>query len=170
VREHLGFYTVDELTEIVRRNARKLQVPVEEDAAVEISRRARSTPRVANRLLRWIRDFADSKSDGRVSLAVARAALEMLGVDQLGLDSQDRAYLRTLIRVFSGGPTGIEAIAHTMNVSNDTLVDEVEPFLLRTELLVRTPRGRMATAKAFNHLRITREPDDDDDPEQTLFD
>ncbi|MFV1965267.1 MAG: Holliday junction branch migration DNA helicase RuvB [Pirellulaceae bacterium] len=168
VREHLGFYTLEELTEIVRRNALKLKVPVEEEAAVEISRHSRSTPRVANRLLRWVRDYADSRANGQVALDVAKAALEMAGVDVLGLDTQDRGYLQTLIRVFGGGPAGIEAIAHTMNISTDTLVDEVEPFLLRSELLVRTPRGRMATAKAFNHLQLKR-PTDDDDPQQTLF-
>jgi Holliday junction DNA helicase RuvB len=103
-----------------------------------------------------------------VTADVAKAALEMAGVDGLGLDSQDRGYLETLIRVFGGGPTGIEAIAHTMNVSTDTLVDEVEPFLLRTELVIRTPRGRMATAKAFHHLKLAV-PAKDHDPQQTLF-
>jgi Holliday junction DNA helicase RuvB len=167
IREHLGFYGEPDLTEIVRRNAVKLQVAVEEDAAEEIARRSRGTPRVANRLLRWVRDYADSKANGQVSLAVANAALKMAGVDVLGLDPQDRNYLQTLIRVFAGGPTGIEAIGHTMNISADTLVDEVEPFLLRSELLVRTPRGRMATVKAFNHLQMKRPKSDG--PQQTLF-
>lgn len=154
IREHLGFYTWEELTEIVRRNARKLRVGVDEDAAAEIARRSRSTPRVANNLLRWVRDYADSKANGHVSLDVARAALKMAGVDELGLDPQDRRYLETLIRVFGGGPVGIEALAHTMNISADTLSDEVEPFLLRSELVIRTPRGRLATGNAYRHLQL----------------
>ena len=159
IREHLGFYSDDELAEIVRRNAAKLKVAIAEEAAREIASRSRSTPRVANNLLRWVRDFADSRADGRISAAVAEAALKMVGVDRLGLDPQDRRYLETTIRVFGGGPAGIEAIAHTMNVSIDTLSDEVEPFLLRMELLVRTPRGRMVTAKAFNHLQLAVPPE-----------
>ncbi len=154
VREHLGFYTVDELTEIIRRNARKLSVETDEDAAGEIATRSRSTPRVANNRLRWVRDYADSKADGRITLKVACAALKMAGIDELGLNKLDRDYLRTIIRVFEGGPAGIEAIAHTMNASPDTLEDEVEPFLLRSELVVRTPRGRVVTARAYEHLKM----------------
>jgi Holliday junction DNA helicase RuvB len=153
-REHLGFYSLTELTEIVRRSAKKLQVNLEEDAAAEIARRSRDTPRIANNRLRWVRDYAESQSDGQITLPVAQAALAMAGIDVLGLDKQDRAYLETLIRVFSGGPAGVEAIAHTMNLSSDTLRDEVEPYLLRSELLVRTPRGRVATAKAYQHLQL----------------
>jgi Holliday junction DNA helicase RuvB len=154
IREHLGFYTVEELAEIVRRNARKLKTPIDPDAQLEIACRSRGTPRVANNLLRWVRDYAQSKGDGKVTLSVASDALAMRGVDKLGLDGQDRNYLETIIRVFGGGPAGIEAIAHTMNVSSDTLTDDVEPFLLRSEMIVRSPRGRVATAKAFNHLQM----------------
>ena len=154
IREHLGFYTVDELTQILQRSAGKLRVHLDLDAAREIADRSRSTPRIANNQLRWVRDYADSRADGRISLAVARAALEMAGVDDLGLGRQDRAYLQTLMRVFGGGPAGIEALAHTMNIASDTLEDEVEPFLLRSELVVRSPRGRVATAKAFEHLHM----------------
>ncbi len=154
MREHLGFYTIKELTELVLRNARKLAVEVDEDAAQTIAQRSRSTPRVANSRLRWVRDFATSRSDGRVTGKVALAALEMAGIDGLGLDKQDRRYLETLIRVFGGGPAGVEAIAHTMNIATDTLVDEVEPFLLRGELVVRTPRGRVATVNAYQHLQM----------------
>jgi holliday junction DNA helicase RuvB len=154
LREHLGFYSVEELTTLVLRNARKLSVGVDGDAAEEIARRSRSTPRVANNRLRWVRDYATSRSDGHVSLPVARAALEMAGIDGAGLDTQDRRYLDTLIRVFEGGPAGVEAIAHTMNTAGDTLEDEVEPFLLRTEFVVRTPRGRTATSKAYQHLQF----------------
>ncbi len=154
IREHLGFYSFAELTEIVHRNAKKLNVPITEDAATQIARRSRGTPRIANNRLLWIRDYAVSKADGRVDLNVVQLALEMTGIDQLGLDRQDRRYLETLIRVFGGGPAGIEAIAHTMNVSSDTLVDEVEPFLLRSELVIRSTRGRCVTPKAFEHLKL----------------
>jgi Holliday junction DNA helicase RuvB len=153
IREHLGFYSVDELTELILRNARKLGVSIDRDAAEDLSRRSRSTPRVANNRLRWVRDYATSRADGQISRQVAEDALQMAGIDPAGLDAQDRRYLTTLIRVFAGGPAGVEAIAHTMNTATDTLEDEVEPFLLRSELLVRTPRGRMATAKAYQHLQ-----------------
>lgn len=159
IRQHLGFYSLAELKEILTRNAAKLSVKIDDDAASEIARRSRGTPRIANNRLLWVRDYAMSKSDGRVSLDIADRALEMTGIDRLGLDRLDRRYLETLIRVFSGGPAGIEAIAHTMNVSSDTLVDEVEPFLLRTELVIRSSRGRYATPKAFDHLKIAR-PDE----------
>jgi Holliday junction DNA helicase RuvB len=154
VREHLGFYSVEELTEIVRRNASKLMVALEDSAAKEISGRSKGTPRVANNLLRWVRDFAQSRADGRATLDVVQAALQMHGTDELGLGKLERRYLDTIIRVFSGGPVGIEALGHTMNVSTDTLEDEVEPFLLRSELIVRSPRGRMIAAKGYNHLQL----------------
>jgi holliday junction DNA helicase RuvB len=101
-----------------------------------------------------VRDYADSQAEGNATLEVAQAALAMAGIDSLGLDKQDRAYLETIIRVFGGGPAGVEAIAHTMNLEPDTLADEIEPYLLRSELVVRTPRGRVVTAKAFQHLAI----------------
>jgi len=169
VREHLGFYTVDELTEIIRRNARKLRVETDEDAASEIATRSRSTPRVANNRLRWVRDYADSKADGRITMEVACAALKMLGIDGLGLNKLDRDYLKTIIRVFEGGPAGIEAIAHTMNASPDTLEDEVEPFLLRSELVVRTPRGRVVTARAYEHLNLLPGQDAGEEAQKRLF-
>ncbi len=154
-REHLDFYTVEQLAEIVRRNAKKLRVEIVDSAAAEIAGRSRGTPRLANNRLRWVRDYAQSKADGKITLAVARDALAMQGIDPLGLDSQDRKYLETIGRVFVGGPVGVEAVAHTMNLSPDTLIDEVEPFLLRSELLVRTPRGRKLTPAAYEHLGIT---------------
>jgi len=169
IREHLGFYTVEELTEIIQRNARKLDVKIEARAAVEIASRSRSTPRIANNQLRWVRDYADSRADGRITLQVARAALEMAGVDNLGLGRQDRSYLETIVRVFGGGPAGIEAIAHTMNLAPDTLEDEVEPFLLRTEMVVRTPRGRVVTAKTYQHLQIKPAEGLVGDPQKRLF-
>src|SRR5262245_7376964 len=166
-REHLGFYSLSELSEIVRRSARKLDLPLQDDAAVELARRSRHTPRSANHRLRWVRDYADSKSGGVVTLEVARAALAMANIDELGLDKQDRGCLETIIRVFGGGPAGVEAIAHTMNLSPDTLSDEVEPYLLRSELLIRSPRGRVATAKAYEHLQIAAPANDD--PQRKLF-
>ena len=157
VREHLRFYDVGELTRIVLRSASKLDATIDDESAAWIARRSRGTPRVANNRLRWVRDYATSRHGGRIDRSVTEQALEMAAVDQLGLDAQDRSYLATLIRVFGGGPAGIEAIAHTMNASRDTLSDEVEPFLLRCELVVRSPRGRVATAKAYEHLGMVPE-------------
>lgn len=154
MREHLEFYTNEELAEIVRRNAAKLQTPIEDVAAHEIATRSRGTPRLANNRLRWVRDYATSKADGRITRNIADAALQMQGIDPLGLDGQDRKYLETIVRTFQGGPVGVEAVAHTMNLPPDTLVDEVEPFLLRAGLVIRTPRGRKVTAAGFEHLGI----------------
>jgi Holliday junction DNA helicase RuvB len=154
IREHLGFYDLSEVTEIVRRNAVKLDLPLEAAAATEISRRSRSTPRVANVLLRWVRDYAQSRAKGHGTLEVVQSALHMLGVDELGLGKLERSYLETVIRVFSGGPVGVEALAHTMNVAVDTLEDDIEPFLLRSELIIRSPRGRMITTKSYQHLKL----------------
>ncbi|MDZ4851791.1 MAG: Holliday junction branch migration DNA helicase RuvB [Pirellulaceae bacterium] len=154
IREHLGFYNGTELIEILSRNARKLNVELDMDAATEIAQRSRGTPRWANNHLLWVRDFAQSKADGKITYPVSQKALLMRGIDEIGLDRQDRRYLETLIRVFSGGPAGLEAIAHTMSVSSDTLEDEVEPFLLRTELLIRTRRGRCVTPKAYALLKM----------------
>ncbi len=155
IREHLEFYNIEELTEIVLRSAAKLKTRVEDSAAREIATRSRGTPRLANNRLRWVRDYATDQADGHVTLQVARDALEMLRVDELGLDGQDRKYLETLLRVFHGGPAGVEAIAHTLNTATDTLEDEVEPFLLRSELIVRTPRGRQLTVAGYDHLGAT---------------
>ncbi len=169
LREHLDFYTVDELAEIVRRNAAKLRVAIEGSAAREIASRSRGTPRLANNRLRWVRDYAQSRADGQITLEVARAALEMLGIDRRGLDPQDRKYLDTIARVFDGGPVGVEAVAHTMNVAPDTLADEVEPFLLRSELVVRTPRGRKLTAAGLEHLGLASPPEGGVQSQATLF-
>ena len=138
----------------MRRNALKLKIEIDDEAAVEIAARSRSTPRVANNRLRWVRDYAQSRADGHISMAVANKALEVAEIDVLGLDRQDRKYLDTLIRICLGGPTGIETIAATMNTAVDTLADDVEPFLLRCELILRTPRGRIATQKAYEHLKL----------------
>jgi Holliday junction DNA helicase RuvB len=154
LREHLDFYTVAELAEIIRRSALKLKVEIDSASTEEIAGRSRGTPRLANNRLRWVRDFVTSKADGRITLKLARAALEMQEIDGMGLDGQDRKYLLTIARVFHGGPAGVEAIAHTMNNSTDTLSDEVEPFLLRSELVIRTPRGRKITPKGYAHLGL----------------
>ncbi|BBO35441.1 Holliday junction branch migration DNA helicase RuvB [Lacipirellula parvula] len=155
VREHLDFYSHEELTEITRRNARKLRVEIDDEAALKIAICSRGTPRITNNRLRWVRDYATTKAAGKITLPVAEAALGMLGVDPLGLDPQDRKYMETILRVFHGGPAGVEAIAHTLNLAVDTLTDEVEPFLLRSELVVRTPRGRKLTAKGYEHLGVS---------------
>ncbi|MCR9291309.1 MAG: Holliday junction branch migration DNA helicase RuvB [bacterium] len=160
IREHLGFYTHAELTSIVETNAKKLKLQISGDASREIANRSRGTPRVANNRLLWVRDFAMSQSDGSVDRDIVQRAMEMTGIDELGLDRQDRRYLETLMGVFAGGPAGIEAIAHTMNVPSDTLVDEVEPFLLRSELIIRTSRGRCAAPKGYQHLKISPPQDD----------
>ena len=169
-REHLEFYSDQELTEIVTRNAQKLMVTIEPDAASIIAQRSRGTPRVANNRLRCVRDYVTSKADGHITYQLAQDALKMWGVDQRGLDKQDRKYLETLIRVFDGGPAGIEALAHTMNTAVDTLSDEVEPFLLRSELLIRSPRGRMATDLAWQHLQLSPPTPPPGDDQNTLFD
>ncbi|MEM9365077.1 MAG: Holliday junction branch migration DNA helicase RuvB [Planctomycetota bacterium] len=152
IREHLGWYTRQELAEIVRRNAIKLNMNIDDASADVIADRSRSTPRLTNNRLLWVRDYSQSREGGRIDHAITAAALDMIGIDSLGLDKQDRGYLDTLMRVFAGGPAGLDAIAHTMNVSGDTLEDEVEPFLLRSELVIRTRRGRMATPKAYDHM------------------
>jgi Holliday junction DNA helicase RuvB len=170
MHEHLEFYTVEELGEIIRINARKLQTPITDEAALELARRSRGTPRIANARLWWTRHFATSEADGRITLEVARAALEMAEVDPEGLDKQDRRYLEVLIGVFGGGPTGVEALAATMNLPNDTLSDEVEPYLLREQFIIRTPRGRVATPRSYQLLGRPMKSPPPDDGQRSLFD
>ncbi len=155
-REHMDFYDEQDLAEIVRRNARKLRTEIVNDAAGLIANRSRGTPRKANNLLRWTRDFATvHEANGHITRPVADAALAMIEVDALGLEAQDRRYLQTLVSVFGGGPAGISALGHTMNVPPDTLEDEVEPFLLRLGFIQRTPRGRTITGAGMKHLGLT---------------
>ena len=154
IREHLDYYSPEELAEIVRRSAAKLAMPMDDVSAAEIAARSRGTPRLANNRLRWIRDYSTSRAGGEMSVEIARTALAMQGIDELGLDGFDRRYLETIQRVFAGGPVGIEAIAHTMSSAADTIEDDVEPFLLRCELVVRTPRGRRITAKGEEHIGV----------------
>jgi holliday junction DNA helicase RuvB len=168
IHEHLEFYDIDDLARIINVNAAKLRCTIVPEAAQELAARSRGTPRIANARLRWVRDYALARADGQISLSVARDALAMQDVDTEGLDKQDRRYLETLIRVFRGGPTGVEAIAATMNLAVDTLKDEVEPYLLRREYVVRTPRGRQATSAAYLHLGLPEPPPPE--PDFSLFD
>ena len=151
---HFDFYPPEELAEIIRRSARLLGLAIDEDAIELSALRSRGTPRIANRLLRRVRDFAQVRADGRVTRQVALKALEMQGIDEAGLDELDRKFLRTIIEYYDGGPVGIEAIAATLNEEVDTLADVVEPYLLKVGFLTRTPRGRKITRKACEHLGI----------------
>ena len=160
MHEHLEFYSVEELAQIVRINAAKLNTPITDAAALELARRSRGTPRVANARLYWTRSYAAAMHDGTITEEIARAALDMAEVDRDGLDKHDRRYLETLIDVFAGGPTGVEALAATMNLAGDTLSDEIEPYLLREQYIIRSPRGRVATPKAF--ALLGRKPSLDD--------
>ncbi len=162
MHEHLEFYDADDLAKIITINAAKLRSTLVAEAAWELAARSRGTPRIANARLRWVRDYALARADGHISLSIARDALDMQEVDSEGLDKQDRRYLETLIRVFAGGPTGVGALAATMNVSVDTLEDEVEPYLLRREFVVRSPRGRQATTAAYLHLGLPEPPPEPD--------
>jgi Holliday junction DNA helicase RuvB len=169
MHEHLEFYTIEELAEIVRINARKLQTAITDDAAVELARRSRGTPRVANARLWWARHFATSEADGRITLDLARAALDMAEVDREGLDKQDRRYLELLVGVHNGGPAGVESLAASMTLPVDTLSDEIEPYLLREQFIVRTSRGRVATARAYQILGRPMKPEPPEDRQPMLF-
>lgn len=151
---HLDYYSPDELTRVVVRSARILEMRVEKDSAGEIARRSRGVPRVANRLLRRVRDYAEVHGKGVADLPITRKALEIEGVDELGLDRLDRQYLSTLSVQYRGGPAGIEAIAATINEDSQTLVDVVEPFLLKIGFIIRTPQGRKATPEGLAHLGL----------------
>ncbi len=156
---HLEFYDPASLVEIVRRSAQILGVSIDERACVEISKRSRGTPRVANRLLRRVRDYAEVKGRGRVTPELAEAALTAQGVDAAGLDPIDRKVLRMIMDVYGGGPVGIEALAAGLSEETDTIVDVVEPYLLSAGLLKRTARGRKVTRQAYEHLaKVKREP------------
>ena len=151
---HLDFYPPEELQTIVLRSAKLLEIQVQSDAAMAIAERSRGTPRIANRLLRRVRDYAAVKGDGKVDLPIARIALDKEGIDSAGLDGFDRKLLETIIRYYKGGPVGIEALGATLNEEVDTLVDMVEPFLLKIGFVQRTKRGRVASAEAAAHLGL----------------
>ncbi len=153
--QRLEFYTVDELTHIVRRSGSILEIPVDEAGATEIARRSRGTPRIANRLLRRVRDYAEVRADGKVSGEVAAAALDMLSVDQVGFDSLDRRLLLLLIEKFDGGPVGVESLAAALSEERGTIEDVLEPYLIQQGYIMRTSRGRMATSSAYLHFGLT---------------
>jgi Holliday junction DNA helicase RuvB len=154
----LDFYTHQELERILRRSARILLLDLEDEAAAELARRSRGTPRIANRLLRRVRDYAEVRADGRATLAVTLRALEMLEVDTLGLEPLDRRLLQILIVNFRGGPVGLDTIATSLAEEPETVEDVHEPFLIQSGLLARTPRGRVATELAYRHLGIQPPP------------
>jgi Holliday junction DNA helicase RuvB len=152
VVERLGYYPAGELDLIVRRSAGILGVPIDEDGSQEIARRSRGTPRIANRLLRRVRDYAEVKGDGRITRPVAEAALQMLDVDEYGLEQMDARMLRLLIEDFAGGPVGLQSLAVALGEEPDTLEEVYEPYLIQNGLLQRTARGRIATAKAYRRF------------------
>ncbi len=164
VMHHLEFYSQKELTTIVLRSAEVLEVPIDLKGAQEIARRSRGTPRLANRLLKRVRDFAQVKYDGSITEEVADFALDLLEVDHYGLDKVDRRILQTLILNFQGGPAGVETLAAAIGEDSGTLEDVYEPYLLQNGFLNRTPRGRTATAKAYRHLgyRLPEEAEEED--------
>ncbi len=152
--QRLAFYTPEELGRIVRRSSAILGIACDADGCAEIARRARGTPRIANRLLRRVRDFAQVRAGGHIDLDVAQAAMQMLGVDPEGFDDLDRRLLRTIIDYFDGGPVGVESLAASLSEERGTLEDVIEPYLIQQGYLIRTARGRMATNKAYLHLGL----------------
>lgn len=150
----LEYYSLEELSQIVARTSRVMQTATDSDAVREIALRSRGTPRIANRLFRRVRDFAQVYNEGQISLDIAKTALDRLQVDQLGLDSVDHRYLRGIIERFKGGPVGLEAIASSIGEEPSTIEDVYEPYLLQIGFINRTPRGRVATQKAYEHLKI----------------
>ncbi|HXD73720.1 MAG TPA: Holliday junction branch migration DNA helicase RuvB [Vicinamibacterales bacterium] len=155
IHHRLEFYTPVDLEEIVRRSARILAVAIDDGAAAEVAKRSRGTPRIANRLLRRVRDYAQVRADGTVTLDVARAALKMLEVDEYGFDEVDRKLLRTIIDKFGGGPVGVASIAAAISEEKDAIEDIYEPFLIQNGFLDRTPRGRVATERAYGYFGLT---------------
>jgi len=151
----LDFYSHEDIREIVTRSARILGVPIDADAAAEIARRSRGTPRVANRLLRRVRDYAQVRADGAITLEVAGRALQLLEVDEHGFDEIDRRLLRTIIEKFNGGPVGVASLAAAMSEERDAIEDIYEPFLIQIGFLDRTPRGRVATPRAYEYFGLT---------------
>ena len=155
----LQFYSVEELTDIVKRTARVLDIPIEDDAAFELAKRSRGTPRIANRLFKRVRDFAMVEGNGTITLDITNEALERLKVDKMGLDNTDRDLLLAIINRFNGGPVGVEALSSSIGEEVTTIEDVYEPFLLQMGLLKRTARGRVVTEKAYEVLGIPRKTD-----------
>lgn len=154
VVNRMDFYTTEELTQIILRSASVLEVTIEQEGAVELAKRSRGTPRLANRLLKRVRDFAQVKYDGKITKDVADFALDLLEVDKLGLDHIDREILVTMIEKFSGGPVGIEAVATTIGEDAGTIEEVYEPYLVQNGLILRTPRGRVASELAYRHIGL----------------
>ena len=154
VIEHLEFYSIDELKLIIQHSARILDVEIDEKGAVELARRSRGTPRLANRMLKRVRDFAQVRYDGRITEAVANTALDLLDVDKLGLDQTDRNILYTMIEKFSGGPVGLDTLAAAIGEDSGTIEDVYEPYLIKNGLITRTPRGRVLTDLTYRHLGL----------------
>jgi len=152
--QRLEFYDIDDLSHIVARSAGLLEIPMEPSGGREIARRARGTPRIANRLLRRVRDYAEVKGDGEITEAIAQQALDMLNVDQQGFDNLDRRFLLMLLEKFDGGPVGIDSLAAALSEERGTLEDVLEPYLIQQGYLIRTPRGRMATKSAYLHFGL----------------
>ncbi len=155
ITRDLDFYNDDDLVHIVKRSSSLLEVPIDEDGAYEIARRARGTPRVANRLLKRVRDFAQVRAQGNITRQVAMEALSLEGIDEHGLGETDRKLMMTIILNYKGGPVGIEALASTLQIETDVLLDVVEPYLLKTGFIIRTSQGRKATEKAYSNLGIS---------------
>ena len=156
VVSRLEFYTIKELQDIITRSAEVLNVEIESDGAIELARRSRGTPRLANRFLKRMRDFAQVKYDGKITLEVANYALDLMEVDKLGLDNIDRAILQTMIEKFDGGPVGIDAIATTIGEDSGTVEDVYEPYLVQSGLIARTPRGRIVTKDGYLHFGLSK--------------
>jgi Holliday junction DNA helicase RuvB len=152
ILRNLDFYAIDELCQVVRRSAALLGIPVDEEGTEEIAKRSRGTPRISNRLLKRVRDFAEIRGQGKIDKKIADAALRLEGVDEIGLTSLDRRFLETIIRYYKGGPVGLEAIAATLQEEADTLVDMIEPFLLKIGFVARMQNGRRATELAYQHF------------------
>jgi len=167
----LELYTPEELASIVSRSAGILDVPITSDGALEIASRSRGTPRIANRLLKRVRDFAQVRGDGKITLEIAQEALRMLEIDELGLDNTDRRMMETIIRYYDGGPVGLETLAATIGEEAVTLEDVYEPYLLQIGFISRTPRGRMVTKQGYGHLGMTYKPKNvPEDSEQIAMD
>ncbi len=162
ISARLEYYSVEELARIILRSAAILETPIDDTGAVEIARRARGTPRIANRLLRRVRDFAQVRADGRITAEVAAEALDMLEVDEQGLDPMDRRLLRAVVERFDGGPVGVDSLAAAIGEERGTIEDVIEPYLIQQGFLMRTPRGRMATSHAYRLLGLAApaRPDD----------
>ena len=157
VIQHLEFYSVEELKLIIQHSARILQVQIDEQGAIELARRSRGTPRLANRMLKRVRDFAQVKYDGVITLEAANTALDLLDVDKLGLDQTDREILMTMIEKFGGKPVGLDTLSAAIGEDSGTIEDVYEPYLIKNGLIIRTPRGRIVTELAYNHLGLEME-------------